>query len=517
MRIATRIGTGYAILIALILAVLTYQVSRLHQMESINRNLSGINFRAAEVSLRIWRDLDQAEEFTKKFYATEADPGYASSVAEMRDAVSQELQELESLRLSGQEQEDARRLQRLWSELLEASRQQDRPFRLQSRQQLDAALDAQLALFEQLRNQTQRLIRTTRQSIEAQVAESAKTGEYAERVSVIAAIVAFGVSLMVSWWIVRTISNPLRRLTEGTRAVAEGDFSYRLQPAGNDELAELAHDFNSMTRRLSELDEMKKDFVSHVSHELKSPLASVQETNRLLLEQIPGPLTGRQRQLLEVNLRSCQRLYSLIEKLLDLARIEAGVMEYQIKETDLVCLTKTALLELESRALEKKIRIDAELPGQPLLIECDGDRVVQVIVNLVDNALKFSPEGACVQVSLRAIEDIPSELPAAWRSKLLPARNCGFAMIRVADSGPGVAAGEKESIFEKFHRARQTKDKVIGTGLGLAIGRFIVEAHGGAIWVGDNLPNGSVFHVLLPAKAAPVQTGAWAPALPGQR
>ena len=178
---------------------------------------------------------------------------------------------------------------------------------------------------------------------------------------------ALAISILVSFLIYRSISNPLANLTEGTRAIAEGKFYYRLDTSRNDEFSQLARDFNTMTRRLNDLDELKKDFVSHVSHELKAPLASMRETLQLLLEQIPGPLTDKQKRMLELNLQSEHRLTAMISNLLDLSRIEAGVMEYEIKSQDVIPLVQNAIAEIEGQAGEKQIQMVGLVAGLKIM------------------------------------------------------------------------------------------------------------------------------------------------------
>jgi signal transduction histidine kinase len=254
-----------------------------------------------------------------------------------------------------------------------------------------------------------------------------------------------------------------------------------------------------MTLRLNELDELKKDFVSHVSHELKAPLASMRETIQLMLEQIPGPLTEKQRRLLQLNLQSGVRLTSMISNLLDLSKTEAGVMEYELNSHDLVPLVRNAAAELEGQAQEKGVQIKTSLPQNPLFVECDNDRIVQVIVNVVGNAVKFSPKNGTVQVQVEAVGQIPESVPDKWR-RLIKDVEPGnhFGLVTVADNGPGISDSDKQKIFEKFHQVKQGK-KITGqgVGLGLAICRTIVQAHRGAIWVEDNPGGGSRFHLLL--------------------
>jgi two-component system sensor histidine kinase GlrK len=246
---------------------------------------------------------------------------------------------------------------------------------------------------------------------------------------------------------------------------------------------------------------MKRDFVAHVSHELRAPLASIQETIHVLLEQIPGPLSEKQRHLLELNLASGRRLSAMIGNLLDLSRMEAGVMEYELKGNDLVGLARTVVAELQPGAGERELAIELEVPDQPLMVECDGDRIMQIIRNLLGNAIKFSPRGKAITVSVASTPTLPVSLPESWRGKVLSTpEGKQFALLTVTDSGPGVPDEHKERIFEKFHQVRQGK-KIMGqgAGLGLAISRTIAEAHHGALWVADNPGGGSVFHLVVPS------------------
>jgi signal transduction histidine kinase len=331
------------------------------------------------------------------------------------------------------------------------------------------------------------------------VENSRKTGDTAALVLWCVTFAVLAISILVSSLIYRSISKPLSNLTEGTRAIAEGKFFYRLDASRKDEFSQLARDFNTMTQKLKELDELKKGFVTHVSHELKAPLASMKETIQLLLEEIPGPLTEKQKRLLTLNLQSGMRLTSMITNLLDISKTEAGAMEYELKSQDLIPLVRNAVAELEVQAQERQIQIKASLPEIPLPVECDRDRIVQVMVNLVGNAVKFSPKKASVEVSVEATQNIPQNLPKRWQQLVANAdRGGSFGLVSVDDSGPGIPDVDKEKIFERFHQVKQGKKLAgQGAGLGLAICRIIIQAHRGAIWVEDNPGGGSRFRMLL--------------------
>jgi len=518
MKIATKIALGYGVLITILLWALGYQLTVIGGTARRSEDLAAINFRAGLLALQLIRNLDQIEEFTLKYFVT-ADPDYGEHVVATRQAFSQTFAEIQQLRLSFAEQQQLERLGETWGVLLESARL--RPTVGPGAQPSPEEANRELARLGDLRSQTLEFLQATRDAAQSQVTASTLASRRAQRVSMIAAIAALLASLVVSFSIVRSISQPLKRLTEATQAVAAGQFSYRLEAKGEDELSQLAYDFDAMMRRLNELEALKRDFISHVSHELKSPLASIQETLRLLREELPGPLTAAQRRFVEVSLQSSRRLSSMIGDLLDLSRIEAGVMEYHVRSHDLRELLRTAFAEFEAQLQEQHIRIEEHIADKPVLTDCDGDRILQVVGNVLSNAWKFSPEGAAIQVGLSVSAELPANVPAVWKKKGIATGDAGYALISIADCGPGVPDAEKRVIFEKFRQVRPSRDGASGNGqaralggeslrpakrlagrgvgLGLAIARTIVEAHRGAIWVEDNPGGGSVFHILLPA------------------
>jgi signal transduction histidine kinase len=494
MKITTKIIFGYGLFIVILAALVIYQVITINKMQSINKKLKEINFENAITLLDAMEQRDGVWEFTQKCFAS-PDPRYPEELKSYINDYERDLREITGRALSGEEQSSLNSLRKSWnafasslqSELQKKSSEvQDPPGYL-------------LDELDGLKTQTKSFFASTLKSITEKVESAESRGKTAEGVLYSATALSLAISILVSFLIFRSISKPLASLTEGTRAIAEGKFFYRLDTSRNDELSQLAKDFNTMTQRLNELDELKKDFVSHVSHELKAPLASMRETIQLLLEEIPGPLTEKQKRLLQLNLQSGIRLTSMISNLLDLSKTEAGVMEYELKRCDLVPLVRNAIAEFDVQAQERKIRIDAELPNEPLPVECDSDRIVQVLVNLVGNAVKFSSKGGTVQVKVEAADEIPGNVPVSWR-RLITGTEDGkpFGLVSVTDTGPGIPDSDKEKIFEKFHQIKRGR-KVVGqgVGLGLAICRTIMQAHRGAIWAEDNPAGGSRFIVLL--------------------
>src|SRR5207248_2032378 len=168
-------------------------------------------------------------------------------------------------------------------------------------------------------------------------------------------------------------------------------------------LSRLNEENKRIASRLVEVDQMKKDFISHVSHELKAPLASMQETTHLMLERIPGPLTEKQKRLLELNLQSGKRLAQMIGNILDLSRLEAGIVEYDMQPSDIADLIHTVVLELSGQAREKSLRMLTDIQREPLLVKCDPNRMVQMFTNLLENAIRFSNKGGAIRVHVQAV------------------------------------------------------------------------------------------------------------------
>ncbi|MFB3902242.1 MAG: ATP-binding protein [Acidobacteriota bacterium] len=501
MKISTKIILGYSLLILVMVAALIYELALMHQMQTINRNLSAMKTRETDYSLRV-RDIGQVMEFTERLYATK-DPEYASQLKYHSDNLTADLDhDLERLKNDQANQEERKELERftsLWRSFLRSASEQEAYFPVISKEDFDRWLEKQ---DKSLEAQMQRVQAANRAAINAEVEQSGKAGQKAEFVSKVAAAVAVVLCFVISFVIVRSISHSLKRLTSGARAVAQGEFSYRLDASGTDNFSQVARDFNFMVSKLDEREQVKREYVSHVSHELKAPLAAMQETARLLLEGIPGPVNERQKRLLGLALECGQRLSRTIISLLDLSRIESDALDYEIERTDLREVIQSASREFEVQLAKNGRALELHLPPDPLYADCDGDRIGQIISNLIDNALKFSAGPAPISIKAQVVKGLPENLPGSWRCRLDGAHP-DYALLQVSDRGRGVPDEHKELIFEKFHQVKfEKKIAGQGVGLGLVICKNIATAHRGAIWVGDNAGGGSIFYILLPAAKA---------------
>jgi two-component system phosphate regulon sensor histidine kinase PhoR len=293
----------------------------------------------------------------------------------------------------------------------------------------------------------------------------------------------------------RRITTPLRRLTEASRDLAEGDFARRVPSDaiedGPIELSELGLQFNAMAERLQESIEIirrdrdrSREFLADVSHELRTPIAALRTFNELLTEGAADDAATR-REFLETSRAQLERLDWLAQNLLELSKLDSGLVLLDLRPEDLRSAVEQAVGQAVATARRHGVELTMERPETAITIRHDPVRIGQVVANLVGNAIKFTPRGGSVRVQVRPETD-------------------GGASITVADTGIGIDPAELPRIFDRFFRgSRASEARGSGSGLGLAIVRGIVEMHGGAVAVQSRLGAGSTFRVTLPAQPRP--------------
>lgn len=304
-----------------------------------------------------------------------------------------------------------------------------------------------------------------------------------------AGLAALAVSLLVGIFAARRLTGPLARLRRVSGRLAAGELDTRAPPFGVVEIDELGQQFNVMADRLSEslrLLEADRDrlreFVADVSHELRTPIAALRTFTELQRE---GQLDESQRQeFLDRSTQQINRLEWMSTNLLDLSRIDAGIFPMDVRHGDLREPVR-AVVEAHSRQADTHgISLMLEVPAEPVLLRFDRERIVQLLSNLVGNALKFTPRGGEVVVDLVDLR--------------------GEAVIEVRDSGPGIPEADLPLVFDRFFRGTNVGEaRASGSGLGLAIARSIVEMHGGSISVSSAVGEGATFTVRLPREGVP--------------
>ena len=233
------------------------------------------------------------------------------------------------------------------------------------------------------------------------------------------------------------------------------------------------------TAELEQADRVRSEFLSHVSHELKTPLTAIIGFVQNLLDGLTGPLNEQQQLYLSRMLDNSNRLIRMIEDLLDRTRIQSGKLDLVPGEIDLGPCVADAVEQLRLLAQAKRQTLEAVAPPAPLMVWADGDRLIQIVMNLAQNAVKFTPEGGSIVVTVRQ-------------------ENQMFAGVSVRDTGPGIAPEFLDQIFDPFFRVKQARSGPKGLGLGLSIVRALVELQGGTIAARSELGQGTELYFTIP-------------------
>ena len=283
-------------------------------------------------------------------------------------------------------------------------------------------------------------------------------------------------SLLAVQVVARGLTSPLRELEEAAQAMARGEHGRQVAVRSSDEVGRLAAAFNAMSAELDQVDRMRRDLVANVSHELRTPLSALQAS----LENIVDGVQPADEETLLAMQSQVTRLTRLVEQLLDLSKMESEGVALDVRPFAVGSLVERVCLEAR---LVAPAGVDLRIDVEPASLEIAGDeeRIHQVVGNLVENALRFSPRPGVVTIRARPVSS--------------------SVRLEVVDEGPGIPSVERTRAFERFHRVDAARPEGGGAGLGLAIARWIVDLHGGSIHAEDAQPRGCRIVVDLPASA----------------
>ena len=277
--------------------------------------------------------------------------------------------------------------------------------------------------------------------------------------TVLVAVGMFLLSAAVVFFIARQLSRPLSVMAQAAGDMARGNFEARVPEEGGREIQELARAFNQMTAQLSTLEKSRRDFVANVSHELRSPITSIQGFAQGMLDGTIPP--EEHEKYLRVVADETHRLSKLIASLLNLSRMENEETSLAYTDFDVNELARRVLISRMTQIEEKSLEIDVQFAQEQCFVRADADQIQQVIINLLDNAIKFTPEGGAITLSTQETE--------------------GHISLRVKDTGIGILPQDAPHIFDRFYKADKAHTVGKGTGLGLAICYRIMERHGQTI------------------------------------
>jgi len=478
MSIFSRLIFAYLVIAGLLLAVGVYSTIKLDQLNRGTREIIGIDNRILDSSKKLTESMLSQVRYAKK-HALTKDPTLYQQFLSARDdfdktfgvvlSIADTAEKMGALGTARTYQLRYQSLVDLEDHLLKVNQSYDRTwFEAEKGKMLDGILEE----LEKLEGYARRDIQSRMNRLEEAAVSSRKL---AAALFIAALLFAVGTSLLIT----RSITKPLSLLMKKTEEISQGVFKGDLNISSPPEISALANALNVTCNKLKVVDRMKSDFFSMMSHELRTPLTSIKEGTSLLLEGKSGTVE-RQKKLLGILEEESGRLIRLVNALLDLSKMEAGMMTYSFEQRSLAPLIQKAMTEIGPLIESKKISLEARISEGLPLVRMDSERILQTLRNLIGNAVKFTPDGGHVRISARAIP--------------------GGLEVSVADTGPGIPPDHLETIFEKYQQASPTGSyRINGTGLGLAVAKHIISSHGGRIWAESETKQGSTFFFVLPA------------------
>jgi signal transduction histidine kinase len=335
--------------------------------------------------------------------------------------------------------------------------------------------------------QATELRNATKSRTDALIAQNASAYEHSRNLFIGVAAGAIVLALLLGFVLSWSVIGPIQSINSRLAAIASGNFSGHVDVTNRDELGALAANVNQMNDELRRLyrevetaSQHKSDFLANMSHELRTPLNAIIGFSQVLREGMVGDVNEKQAEYLDDILSSGNHLLSLINDVLDLSKVEAGQVELQVAPFSLQDALERGVSMIREQATTEDVQVTLHKNGSPAVVSGDERRISQVIFNLLSNAVKFTPTGGRVDVSATRIDD--------------------EMRVSVADSGPGIAAGDLDRIFEEFQQTEAGARQLEGTGLGLALSKRFVEMHGGRIWCESEVGKGSTFEFTLPLK-----------------
>jgi len=324
-----------------------------------------------------------------------------------------------------------------------------------------------------LRSEDEREVELAMRGLHQQGRISMRWGVVGFEVSIIAGLAGI---ILLGYY----VNRPLRELLRGISSISRKGYGKPIRILSKDEFGELALAFNDMITRLKEEERMRSNFIAMLSHEIRTPLTSIQESVNLIQEELMGAVNNRQRRFLKIADLEIERIIDLLNHLLQVSRMEAGILKINSRPLDPSVLVDTSLQRLTPSSEAQKIKIQTEVPSDLPYVMGDLNHLQQVLLNFLGNAVKFSSFGGEVIVRVEPSED---------QTGLL---------FSVSDNGPGIPEEQQPFVFRKYYQVSEGQDGIDGTGLGLSISKQIIEAHGGRIWLKSQPGHGSTFGFTLP-------------------
>ena len=475
LTIYRKLMIGFGIVIFLMLIATAYVLFELHRVTGTSRTALTVDVQAIDLEKEMRTILYDEERFADRYFMAQ-DTVYRSVFLEKNKLFVRDLDSLSGMLFDPRERQTLDVAGQIHDEHFTSVLGDDlTPSAVNERAD---AMDRVRKSLDELVSRRQHAVDASVQSIDRATERSLKVALFIAMGTLIAAI---GAALIIT----RTITRPIGTLVAGTREIAGGSFT-QIRIPSRDEIADLARAFNFMSESLDKMNRFRAEMMQHISHEIRMPLQSILSAHYLLTKKADTPVGEPQLKLLDGIRENVQKIAHFSNQFLDLSKVEAGMMQYNLKPVDLAAVVRPVVDDASPVAARKEIALSfvtSDIP--PAYI--DPDRSTEIFGNLIGNALKYTENGGKIDVRVGP---------------------CPFGVqVVVRDTGPGIPKEDIPKIFTKFYRTNTAvKGGKRGTGLGLAFVKALVEGQGGRVYASSTVGVGSTFTVEFPAHR-PGKTG----------
>lgn len=478
LTIYKKMMIGFLAVILLLSGLSVYMLYELDAVSNAAQTTLTSDVLSIDLAKQLRVPLYEEERFAEKYLATH-DNAYFAAFSEENTRFNNDMDSLISFQTDPKRLEILQLVRAKHNNFARALYAEQAVAQTSSRKKVDSSFDP--GEFESLRvisNELDHFVRMSQGSIDRAMVNVGKTTEKSANIALILTFSTLLVAITIAFFITRTITRPIKAVIEGTQHIARGAFD-QIPITSHDETALLARAVNDMSDQLRQVNDLKASMMRQISHELRTPLQTILSAQYILSEQKLGGLNPEQLRLLGSMRSNVDKLIRFTNAFLDIAKIEAGKMEYDFVLADLVSIVASAVEDAQVLAEQKDIKIVVSASPIPYVI-ADVEKLSQVFGNLVSNAIKYTGKSGTVNITI--------------------ARHGGGARVSVADTGIGISSDDLPKIFTKFYQASNAlKAGIRGTGLGLALVKAFVEGHGGSVSVTSTSGVGSKFMVDLPA------------------
>ena len=470
-------------MLIVVVALGAYSTLKFRELNQIIHSISSVGSETVLVSDRIRDSLFTQRKFERKYVVSE-DNDFFRQFLETEKSIRKDLDEMEILLAPTKNKDMATGIKTAYDRYLAKVSEEVGLINEKTEYSKKDFENSKEVLIDVVIQQLHLLKVSIEEEVDQKIAMSKEIGAQALKVILILSVCSVILAVLVAFYNSQTIHHPILLMIKETKEIAKGRFEKHLDVTSPPELNELAKAFNHMCDRLKELDEMKADLIANVSHEFRTPLAVIREAVSLFMESIDTAPKEKQNKLLGIVQEECERLIESVNKVLNLSRMDAGIIDYHMERYNMSHLIAIGVSKVQPIVIRKQISLDVNV-SSALYAVMDTEKMGQVLDNLLGNALKFIPDKGKISIGATKKQVGKEDLSGGNKKEIIE--------VSVSDTGPGIPEANINTIFDKFKKLHEE-----GTGLGLYIAKQIINAHGGEIWVKNNTKTGCTFFFTVP-------------------